>query len=157
MMNSSSTKKISVFALTLLITGAIDSIRNLPGAALFGSSLIFFFILSAVIFLIPVALISAELSSTWVEEEGGIYSWVNHAFGENFAFFTIWLQWINTLVWYPTILSFIAGIIAYLIDPALTQNKFYLISIILIIFWTLTLIGCSGLRASATFASFCKL
>ncbi|KTD31654.1 amino acid antiporter [Legionella moravica] len=156
-MKNWSSEKISVLALVLLITGAIDSIRNLPGTALFGSSLIFFFIFSAIIFLIPVALISAELSSTWSEEEGGIYSWVKHAFGENVAFFTIWLQWINTLVWYPTILSFIAGTIAYLINPELAQNKYYLISVILIIFWSLTLIGLSGLRTSATFAGFCAI
>ena len=156
-MKAWSAEKISVFALVLLITGAIDSIRNLPATALFGSSLIFFFIFSAIVFLIPVALVSAELSSAWSEEEGGIYSWVRHAFGENMAFFTIWLQWINTIVWYPTILSFIAGTLAYLINPELAQNKFYLISIILIVFWSLTLLGLSGLRASAAFASFCAI
>ncbi|ANH13252.1 TPA: APC family permease [Legionella pneumophila] len=156
-MKSWSSEKISVLALVLLITGAIDSIRNLPGTALFGSTLIFFFIFSAIIFLIPVALVAAELSSTWSDEEGGIYSWVKHAFGENIAFFAIWLQWINTLVWYPTILSFIAGTISYLINPELAQNKYYLISVILIIFWSLTLIGLSGLRASATFAGFCAI
>ncbi|STX29409.1 amino acid antiporter [Legionella beliardensis] len=156
-MKAWSSEKISVFALVLLITGAIDSIRNLPGTALFGSSLIFFFIFSAIVFLIPVALVAAELSSTWPEEEGGVYSWVESAFGENVAFFAIWLQWINTMVWYPTILSFIAGILAYLINPDLIQNKFYLISVILIVFWSLTFLGLSGLRASAAFASFCAV
>ncbi len=156
-MKNWSSEKISVFALVLLITGAIDSIRNLPAAALFGSSLIFFFILSAIIFLIPVALISAELSSTWAEEEGGIYSWVHHAYGENMAFFTIWLQWINTLVWYPTILSFIAGILAYLVNPELAQNKYYLITVVLIAFWSLTLLALSGLRTSARFAGLCAI
>ncbi|MCP0914164.1 MULTISPECIES: APC family permease [Legionella] len=156
-MKAWSSEKISVLALVLLITGAIDSIRNLPATALFGSSLIFFFIFSAIVFLIPVALVSAELSSTWSEEEGGVYSWVRHAFGDNWAFFTIWLQWINTMVWYPTILSFIAGTLAYLINPELAQNKYYLIAVILITFWSLTLLGLLGLRASATFASFCAI
>lgn len=156
-MKSCSSEKISVFALVLLITGAIDSIRNLPGTALFGSSLIFFFIFSALFFLIPVALVAAELSSTWSEEEGGIYSWVKHAYGENLAFFTVWLQWINTLVWYPTILSFIAGVLAYLVNPELAQNKYYLISVILTIFWALTLISLSGLRTSAHFAGLCAV
>ncbi|WP_408605511.1 hypothetical protein [Legionella tunisiensis] len=41
-MKAWSSEKISVLALVLLITGAIDSIRNLPATALFGSSLIFF-------------------------------------------------------------------------------------------------------------------
>ncbi len=152
-----SPEKISIFALVLLITGAIDSIRNLPATALFGSTLIFFFIFSAIIFLIPVALISAELSSTWSEEEGGVYSWVKQAFGENIAFFTIWLQWINTMVWYPTILSFIAGTLAYLINPALAQNKYYLISVVLGVFWSLTFLGLKGLRISAAFAGFCAI
>jgi glutamate:GABA antiporter len=156
-MKALSLEKISVLALVLLITGAIDSVRNLPATALFGSSLVFFFIFSAVIFLIPVALVSAELSSTWSEEEGGIYSWVKNAYGENMAFFTIWLQWINTMAWYPTILSFIAGTLAYLINPELAQNKLYIISVILIVFWSLTLLGLSGLKASAKFASFCAI
>jgi amino acid transporter len=156
-MKAWSSEKISVFALVLLITGAIDSIRNLPATALFGSSLIFFFAFSALVFLIPVALVSAELSSTWPEEEGGVYSWVKHAFGESTAFFTIWLQWINTMVWYPTILSFIAGTLAYLINPALAQNKYYLIAVILVVFWGLTFLGLMGLRASATFASLCAV
>ncbi len=153
-MNALSSHKISALALVLLITGAIDSIRNLPTTALFGSSLIFFFIFSAIIFLIPVALVSAELASTLPEEEGGVYSWVRHAFGDNVAFFTIWLQWINTIVWYPTILSFIAGTLAYLIKPELAQNKLYMIAVILIAFWSLTFIGLRGLRTSAAFASF---
>lgn len=157
MMKAWSTEKISVGALVLLITGAIDSIRNLPATALFGSTLIFFFIFSALIFLIPVALVSAELSSTWSEEEGGIYSWVQHAFGKTAAFFTIWLQWVNTMVWYPTILLFIASAAAYLIHPALAESKLYLASVIIIIYWGLTLLGLSGLRASARFASFCAV
>ncbi|MDF1683572.1 MAG: APC family permease [Legionellaceae bacterium] len=156
-MKAWSSEKISTLALILLITGAIDSIRNLPAAALFGPKLIFFFLLGAIIFLIPIALISAELASTWPEEEGGVYSWVKHAFGDTMAFFTIWLQWINTLVWYPTILSFIAGTLAYLVNPALAHNKAYLITVILIVFWSLTLLGLNGLKASTAFASFCAV
>lgn len=156
-MNASNSQKISTFALVLLITGAIDSIRNLPATALFGSTLIFFFLFGAVVFLIPIALVSAEMASTWSEEEGGVYSWVRHTFGETMAFFTIWLQWINTLVWYPTILSFIAGTLAYLIHPSLAQNKLYLITVILVVFWSLTFIGLKGLRTSAAFASFCAI
>lgn len=157
MVRAGSSAKISVLALVLLITGAIDSIRNLPATALFGSSLIFFFIVSAIIFLIPVALISAELACLWADEEGGVYSWVRHALGSRSGFFTIWLQWINTIIWYPSILLFIAGVMAYLIDPALAQNKYYLVTTILTIFWFLTALGLKGLRASAFFASFCAI
>lgn len=156
-MIKSASSKISTLALTLLITGAIDSIRNLPATALFGTQLIFFFIVGAIFFLIPVALIAAELSAAWVDEEGGIFHWLDLAYGEKVAFFGIWLQWINTLVWYPTMLSFIAGTAAYLISPSLAQNKLYLIGVINVTFWGVTLVNLKGLKASAKFASFCAV
>src|SRR3990167_2950161 len=96
--------KIKTLALTLLITGSIDSIRNLPTAALFGSTLIFFFAFAAITFLIPSALVSAELASNI--KKGGIYQWTRQAFGEHIGFLAIWLQWINNVIWFPTILSF---------------------------------------------------
>jgi putative glutamate/gamma-aminobutyrate antiporter len=149
-------KKISLFSLVLLIVAAIDSIRNLPASALFGSSLIFFFIFSAIVFLVPTSLVAAELSATF-PEKGGVYHWVKTAFGEKWAMIAIWLQWINTMVWYPTILSFIAGTAAYLIDPGLAQNKGYLIACILIVFWGITLINLRGIHMSARINSVCAL
>lgn len=149
-------QKLSVFALAMLITGSIDSIRNLPATALFGTTLIFFFIFSAIVFLLPAALISAELTATWTDK-GGIYHWVELAFGKKIGFLAVWLQWINTMVWYPTILSFIAATAAYLIDPQLAQNKLYLITVILIVFWALTWVNLKGLHISAKFASFCTV
>ena len=116
----------------MLITGAIDSVRNLPATALFWPFLSFLFVFSAIVFLIPAGLISAELSSAWTEQ--GIYDWVRMAFGEKVALIAIWLQWINTMVWYPTILSFIAGVIAYMVNPELANNKLYLVSVILVVF-----------------------
>lgn len=147
-------KSIGLFAVIMLIVGAIDSIRNLPATALFGSALIFFFIFSAVTFLIPTALVSAELSARH-SKQGGLYHWTKKVFGHKAAFFAIWLQWINTMVWYPTMLSFIAGTATYLLDPKLAQNKFYLVSVILGVFWFLTYVNLKGIKASAKFNSFC--
>lgn len=149
-------KKIGLFSLVFLIVAAIDSIRNLPAAALFGSSLIFFFSFSAFVFLIPVALFSAEFSSRY-PEEGGIFHWVRHAFGEKWAFLSVWLQWINTMVWYPTILFFIAGTAAYLFDPSLAQNKWFLTTVVLLIFWGLTLINFKGIHVSAKINTICSI
>lgn len=147
-MNGSARGKISFFALILLIISAIDSNRNLPSSAIFGSPLIFFFLFSAVFFLFPSTLIAAELSATF-PEEGGIYHWVRAAFGEKMGMLAIWLQWINTVVWYPTILSFIAGTLTYLFDPALMNNKAYIICVITAIFWALTIINLFGISVSA--------
>lgn len=148
--------KLRLFPLVMLITGAIDSIRNLPATALFGENLLFFYALSAITFLFPVALISAHLAAHH-PKKGGVFVWANMGLGERAGFFAIWLQWINTLVWYPTILSFIAGILAYLIDPPLIGNKTYLMSVIMGTFWLLTLLNLSGIKQSARFAAACGI
>jgi len=145
-------QQISQFTLILLIISAIDNIRNLPQIALFGSTLIFFFALSALFFLIPVALVSAQLSSS-SKEHGGIYHWTCLAFGPKIGLMAVWLQWINTLVWFPSILSFIAATATYFFNPALASNKTYLVSVILAVFWAMTLINLAGIHRSASLAT----
>ncbi len=146
--------KIPLFSLVLLIVAAIDSVRTLPTTALYGSSLIFFFILSAIFFLIPVAFISAELSSRY-PDQGGVYYWIKHAFGDRIGTLAVWLQWINTMVWYPTMLLFIAGTAAHLINPALASNKWFLLSTALVTFWGLTLVNLKGIQVSARLNAIC--
>ncbi len=152
-MNFSSRGKISFLALVLLIVSAVDSNRNLPASAIFGAPLIFFFIFGAVFFLFPTSLVAAELAAAF-PEEGGIYHWVRAAFGDSFGMIAIWLQWINTVVWYPTILSFIAGTLTFLFNPALLENKTYMISMISGIFWGLTIANLFGIKASARINTF---
>lgn len=149
-------KVLTVSSLVMITVGSVDSIRNLPATALFGSSLIFFFLLGAIFFLIPTALVSAELASSYAKM-GGVYVWVKRAFGGAAGFIAIWLQWIENVIWYPTILSFVAGTIGFLISPHLANNKYFLITVILCAFWGATLINWFGLKSSARFASFCTI
>lgn len=142
--------------MVLLIVAAIDSIRNLPASALFGSQITFFFLFAAIIFLLPVAFAAAELSALF-PDKGGVYYWVKEAFGEKIGMLAIWLQWINTMVWYPTILSFIIGTFTYLLHPDMVNNKIFLTSSILILFWGLTFINLFGIQISAKINSFCAL
>lgn len=147
---------LTVFSLTMITVGSVDSIRNLPATALFGSQLIFYFLLGALFFLIPTALVSAELASGWAKQ-GGIYIWVKQAFGKKVGFLAIWLQWIENVIWYPTILSFVAGTIGYLINPQLTSNPYFLWSVIVSCFWGATLLNLRGMSSSAFFSNLCSL
>ncbi|MFI4917957.1 MAG: APC family permease [Legionellales bacterium] len=147
---------LTVFSLTMITVGSVDSIRNLPATALFGSQLIFYFMLGALFFLIPTALVSAELSSGW-PKQGGIYIWVREAFGKKVGFLAIWLQWIENVIWYPTILSFVAGTIGYLINPTLTANPYFLWAVIVTCFWGATVLNLHGMRSSSWFSSICSL
>lgn len=154
--NINKLKGLTLLPLIMLITGSIDSIRNLPSTALFGESLVFFLVMGAVIFLVPTALISAQLASA-MPKQGGIYQWVKHAFGPKTACLAIYLQWINTMVWFPTMLSFITATAAYLINPAWAQNPIYLVGTILTVFWTITAINLKGIQTSAQVASVCAI
>ena len=147
---------LTLFSLTMITVGSVDSIRNLPATALFGSQLIAFFILGALFFLIPTALISAELASGWAKQ-GGIYIWVKEAFGKKTGFLAIWLQWIENVIWYPTILSFVAGTVGYLIDPSLAMNPYFLWIVIVSSFWGATLVNLRGMSSSAMFSNVCAI
>ncbi|VEB38260.1 amino acid antiporter [Legionella sainthelensi] len=147
---------LTIFSLTMITVGSVDSIRNLPATALFGSQLIFYFFLGALFFLIPTALVSAELASGWAKQ-GGIYIWVKQAFGKKIGFLAIWLQWIENVIWYPTILSFVAGTIGYLINPTLTSNPYFLWAVIVSSFWGTTILNLRGMKSSAVFSNLCSL
>jgi amino acid transporter len=147
---------LTIFSLTMITVGSVDSIRNLPATALFGSQLIFYFILGALFFLIPTALVSAELASGWAKQ-GGIYIWVKEAFGKKSGFLAIWLQWIENVIWYPTILSFVAGTIGFLINPTLTSNPYFLWGVIVSCFWGATVLNLRGMSSSAVFSNICSL
>lgn len=149
-------RMLSIFSLVMITVGSVDSIRNLPATALFGSSLLFFFAAAAILFLLPSALVSAELSAAW-PEHGGIYVWVKYAFGKRWGFLAIWFQWIENVIWYPTILSFVAGTIGYLISPSLATNEIFIVTVILCTFWGTTIINLLGMRSSAGFSNLCAL
>ncbi len=151
--NGVSGKTLGMFSIVMITITSVDSIRNLPATALFGSAMVFFFIIAAIFFLLPSAMVSAELASAW-PKTGGIYIWVREAFGERYGFLAIWFQWIENVIWYPTILSFVAGTFAFLISPNLAGNKFYLAAVIVGTFWLLTIINMAGIKSSARFASF---
>ena len=95
---------LSVFSLVMLNIVAIDSLRSLPFAAKYGFSGVFFYIIAALLFFIPSALVAAELATGW-PKKGGVYIWVREAFGLQAGLVTIWLQWIYNIFWFPGILN----------------------------------------------------
>lgn len=144
---------VGVFALTMLISGAVYGAGSLPSMAIFGPQLIFFFILASLLFLLPSGLISAELSSQF-KRESGVYVWADSAFGKSFAALAIWLQWINTIVWLPTCLSTVVATVCYLFDPTLMQHPLYVVMGSLGSFWFLTWLNLKGIKQSSRIAAW---
>lgn len=139
---------LSVFSLVMINVIAVDSLRSLPISAEYGFSVLFLYLLATLFFFIPTAIVAAELATGW-PKRGGLYVWVKEAFGKRAGFVTIWMQWIYNVVWYPTILSFIAETVAYLISPDLANNKMYLLTVILTSFWGATFANCFGMKVSS--------
>ena len=145
-------RTITVWILILFNVSIMASLRNLPLVAEFGLSMVFFFAMTALFFLLPCALVSAELATGW-PKDGGIYIWVREALGDRWGFFAIWMQWVHNVAWYPAILSFVASTIAFVFDPALGDNPYFIISTVLILFWGMTYLNYFGIETSTLFSS----
>lgn len=141
---------LSLFGLAMLNVAAVMSLRGLPIIAETGLTMIFYLLFASLLFLIPCSLVAAELASGW-PGPGGVYRWVKEAFGPRWGFVAIWLQWIQNVVWYPTILAFAAGTLAYLFGkPALAENHLYNALMIIAIYWLATFITFRGLKLAGT-------
>ena len=147
-------KRLSVLSLTLITVCSVDSIRNLPAAALAGSQLVNYFTLALIFFLIPCAVVSMWFSN---QSQQGVYGWVKKGMGKRSAFLAIWFQCIQNVLIYPTLLSFIAGTLLYSISPELVDNKTVLFIIIISLIWVLTWINLKGIQLSSRFNSFCSI
>ena len=138
-------KKMSVFTVSMMIAAAVVSLRGLPMMAKEGTTMFFYILFSALMFLIPASLVSAELGGAFSKEQGGVYTWVKEAFGAKWGFTAIWLQWIQNVVWYPAVLWFAAACLAYVfLDPSLSGNGYYTGAVILISYWAATLLALRG-------------
>lgn len=144
---------LSVFVLAMLNVSVMASLRNLPLVSEYGLGAIFYFVIVAIMFLIPCALISAEMATGW-PRTGGVYIWIREALGDRWGFFAVWVQWAHNLSWYPVILSFVASTVAYVISPSLAENKYYILTVVLVAFWGMTLLNYLGIRTSSWFSTF---
>ena len=148
------TKKVlNVFTLTMINVAAIASLKNLPLASSFGFSIIFVYSLMALLFLIPSALVSAELATTFHETTGGVFKWVEEAFGPRWGFLAIWTQFIENVIWFPTGLSFAVATFAYIFNPSLANHKGYVSFMVILIFWLATIVNLKGMKASGLISS----
>ncbi|MBE6224626.1 MAG: amino acid permease [Bacteroidales bacterium] len=142
--------KLGVFTLAIMNVTAVVSLRGLPAEAEYGISSAFYYLFAALVFLIPTSLVAAELAAMFKDKQGGVFRWVGEAFGKKWGFLAIWLQWIESTIWYPTVLTFGAVAIAFIgmdhtHDMALASNKIYSLVVVLLIYWTATFISLKGM------------
>ncbi len=122
--------------------------RWIAAAAHNGTSSISLWILAAVLFFVPTALVITELSTRF-PEEGGLYAWAKDAFGEFHGFVAGWTYWIYTLFYFPALLFASAAMAAYIggIGYApMAQNRTFLLVVSFALFFVAVVMNIVGLR-----------
>jgi hypothetical protein len=87
---------------------AVLGMRWVSTAAAAGPSALLIWVLAALCLFVPLAFTVIELSSRY-PEEGGIYVWTKHAFGDFAGFMTGWTYWGANLTYLPGLLYFTAS------------------------------------------------
>ncbi|HEY9329653.1 MAG TPA: APC family permease [Streptomyces sp.] len=137
--------------LAFMTTASVASLRAAPTMAVYGLACVFLYLLPAILFLLPTALVSAELASGW---SGGVYRWVSEGLSKPLGFLAVWCQFAMTIFYYPSLLAFVASTIAFIIDPALASNGPYTAVVIMVLYWTGVWISSRGTKALAGLASW---
>lgn len=154
-MSTGTGKKLSVVTLSLMTVAAVVSLRGLPMMAAEGLSMIFYILFATFVFLLPAAMVAAELGSAFSARGGGVYTWVKEAFGSRWGFTAIWLQWIQNVVWYPTVLGYAAASLAYFfMDQSLASSGSYTGAVIFIAYWAATFVAMAGSTAANTVTKY---
>lgn len=117
-----SNKKISILSLTMLNVTAIVSLSSIAFMATIGLQSVFFYIIAAITFLVPTALICAELSSMITKNNGGVFSWVKAGLGEKAGVLAMWLEWFNNVVGFPSSVTALIATLSYVGFREFTEN-----------------------------------
>jgi amino acid transporter len=138
-------------ALALLTVGSVGDLGSAPALAVFGLPSVVLYVIPAVVFLVPAALVSAELASGW---EGGVYDWVSEGISPAMGFGAVWCQFAQTTFYYPAVLAYIASTLSYVFAPGLAHSGLYTTVVIIVLFWASVLFAARGVIAADRLASW---
>ena len=134
-------KYISWSALALVTVGSVGYLGSAPTTSVFGLASVFLYVLPAIIFLVPVSLVAAELASGW---SGGVYNWVREGVSAPMGLLAVWCQFSQTIFYYPALLAYVGSTLAYVIDQRLATNGVYTAIVIIVLFWGGVLVTSRG-------------
>jgi amino acid transporter len=113
-----------------------------------GTSSISLWVLAAVFFFLPGALVINELSSRF-PSEGGLYVWAKEAFGDFHGFVAGWTYWIYTVFYFPGLLLASASMMAYVLGEKgapLSQDRTFLLLVSLVLLLVAVFMNIIGLN-----------
>jgi amino acid transporter len=141
-------KTMGFWDVLLFNIAAVLGPRWIAAAGHNGTSSISLWVLAAVFFFVPGALVINELSSRF-PEEGGLYVWSREAFGPFHGFVAGWTYWIYTVFYFPGLLLASASMSAYIVGErgaSLSQDRTFLLTVSLTMLLVAVLLNIIGLN-----------
>jgi amino acid transporter len=118
--------------------------------SVFGLASVFLYVLPALVFLLPVSLVAAELASAM---PGGVYNWVRQGISAPMGLLAVWCEFAQTIFYYPALLAYVGSTLAYVIDESLASNGVYTAAVIIALFWGGVLVSSRGAALVAKLSS----
>jgi amino acid transporter len=141
-------RALGTFDLVLLNIAAIVGLRWLSTAAQLGPASLTLWVIAFLLFFVPSALTVQELSSR-IPHVGGLYRWTQAAFGDTHGFLAGWAYWLSNLVFFPSLLLFVSGIVLHMAGTSfrsLDESPLYNGIFCLALLWFVTFLNILGLR-----------
>ncbi len=107
-------KKLGFFETVLFGVCTVLVIDTVAASASVGPGGFVWWLILLVCFFLPYGLITAELSTTY-PQDGGIYDWVQRAYGRTWGARTAWIYWINFALWVPAVFYLFAVVLGQII------------------------------------------
>jgi amino acid transporter len=130
-------RELGLRDLTLFAIACIVGTRWISSAAHVGPGSIVLWLVSALMFTVPLAITSAVLSAKY-PGTGGFYLWTRNDFGPWHGFLVFVIYWIGIAFWFPSGAMFYMGAGAYALGPShahLANERSFLLTASLIAIW----------------------
>ena len=141
-------RELRLWHLVLFNISAVAGIRWLAAAAHVGPGSLTLWLLAALTFFLPSALVIASLSARF-PEEGGFYVWTKRAFGDWHGFLAAWVYFVSNILYFPTLLLSGVAMASYMFGAngvKYSENAAYAIPATLAVLWVAILTNLVGLR-----------
>jgi len=136
--------------LVFLNISAIVSLRWIAAAAHSGAGSFLLWLVAALFFFLPSALVVARLAERF-PAQGGMYVWTKHAFGDRHAFLCAWTYFVSNILYLPSLLMAGVGMTVYAIGDfgqRLSELRSFVLPATLAVLWIAFLGNFFGLRVA---------
>jgi len=137
-------RALGAWDLTWLCVVAIANLNVVPVIAANGPATVWLWGLALLLFFLPQGIAVIELSHRF-PAEGGLYVWAKEMFGDFHGFMCGWCYWTTNMFYIPTLLFYMAGILAYSGGEKLAENRLFFFLITIGLLWIVTLANIRGL------------